>query len=317
MGIIIWYRDVMADPKARVATLSVVSNTILVVGKFITGFLTGSIGIIAEAIHSSIDLVAAIIAFASVRISGQPADKDHHFGHGKAENIAGSVEAVLIFVAAFMILDQAYARITSGGEVEHAGLGVIVMAVATVANIIVSQILLNAGNRLESVALEADGMHLRTDVYTSVGVLVAMAAIWFTGINLIDPIIAIGVGLFIIHAAYEIFVKSFKPLMDSSLSPEEEEEITLAIWNADIKGLVGFHDLRTRRSGSDRYVDLHLVVGYAMSIKEVHDICDLVEEKIMASLPSINVLVHAEPCGEEDCITCKGCENKPELSKID
>jgi len=315
MSIISWYQEVMANPKARVAALSVASNTILVAGKFVTGLLTGSIGIIAEAIHSSIDLVAAVIAFASVRISGRPPDNDHQYGHGKAENIAGSVEAVLIFVAAFMILDQAINRIISGGEVENAGLGVVVMAVATAVNLIVSQILLKAGNRLESVALEADGMHLRTDVYTSIGVLVGMAAIWMTGINIIDPIIAIAVGLFIIHAAYEIFVKSFKPLMDSSLSPEEEEEITIAINTADIKGLVGFHELRTRRSGSDRYVDMHLVVRSDMSITEVHAICDQVEEQVNACLPSIDVLVHAEPCTEQDCIDCKGCERiNPELS---
>jgi len=182
------------------------------------------------------------------------------------------------------------------------------MTVATIANLIVSQILLNAGNRLESVALEAYGMHLRTDVYTSVGVLVGMAAIWKTGINMIDPIIAIAVGLFIIHAAYEIFIKSFSPLMDSSLSPEEEEEITLAIQSAGIQGLVNFHDLRTRRSGSDRYVDMHLVVRKGMTIREVHDICDLVEDRIKDSLPSINVLVHAEPCEETDCPVCQGCE---------
>jgi cation diffusion facilitator family transporter len=308
MGIIAWYKEVMANPKARIEALAVCSNTLLVAGKFVAGFLTGSVGIIAEAIHSSIDLVSSLIAFTSVRISEQPADQDHRYGHGKAENIAGSAEAVLIFVAAVMILEQAINRIVSGGEVENAGLGVAVMAVATVVNIIISQILLNAGNRLESIALEADGMHLRTDVYTSVGVLVGMVAIWITGINILDPIIAIGVGLFIIKAAYEIFVKSFKPLMDSSLSAEEEEEIILAIESADIKGLVSFHDLRTRRSGSDRYVDMHLVVRRGMSIQEVHKICDLVEDQIGACLPSINILVHAEPCEEQDCQTCDGCE---------
>lgn len=300
----------MSDPKARVEALAVCSNTILVIGKFITGVITGSVGIVAEAIHSTIDLISSVIAFSSVRISGQPADKEHRFGHGKAENIAGSVEAILIFAAAIMIMDTAIKRIISGGEVENAGLGVIVMAAATVVNIIVSQILLTQGKKLESIALEADGMHLRTDVYTSIGVLVGMGAIWITGINILDPIIAVGVGLLIIHAAYEIFVKSFKPLMDASLSDEEEIEIANTIQQANIKGLVGFHDLRTRRSGSDRYVDMHLVVRSGLSIDEVHQICDLVEEKLSYSLPQINVLVHAEPCQEEDCITCQGCEER-------
>lgn len=310
MAVLKWYKSVMSDPKARVEALAVCSNTILVIGKFITGLITGSVGIVAEAIHSTIDLVSSVIAFTSVRISGQPADKEHRFGHGKAENIAGSIEAVLIFIAALMILETAIKRITSGGQVEHAGLGVIVMGAATVVNIIVSQILLNQGKKLESVALEADGMHLRTDVYTSIGVLAGMGAIWITGIDILDPIIAVGVGLLIIHAAYEIFVKSFKPLMDASLSDEEEIEIANTIEKANIKGLVGFHDLRTRRSGSDRYVDMHLVVRTGLSIDEVHEICDKVEEELGCCLPQINVLVHAEPCREEDCIYCKGCEEK-------
>ncbi|MEQ8201397.1 MAG: cation diffusion facilitator family transporter [Syntrophomonadaceae bacterium] len=310
MGVVTWYREVMANPKARVEALAICSNTLLVIGKLITGMITGSVGIIAEAIHSTIDMVSSVIAFTSVRISGLPADKEHKFGHGKAENIAGSVEAVLIFVAAVMILDQAVKRIINGGAVENAVLGVIVMAVATVVNIIVSQILLTQGSKLESIALEADGMHLRADVYTSVGVLVGMVAIWVTGFDILDPLIAIVVGLIIIHAAYEIFVKSFRPLMDASLSDEEEEEIAHAVEKANIEGLVGFHDLRTRRSGSERYVDMHLVVRSGLSIDEVHLICDQVEEKIYQSLPHVNVLVHAEPCEEKDCVACKGCQER-------
>lgn len=311
MGLGIWYREVMADPKARVQALAVCSNSVLVTAKFITGAITGSVGIIAEAIHSTIDLVSSLIAFTSVRISGRPADREHQFGHGKAENIAGSIEAILIFVAAAMILNQAVKRLAGGGGVvENAGLGVIVMALATGVNVVVSQILLKQGRKLESVALEADGMHLRADVYTSAGVLVAMAAIWMTGLDIIDPIIAILVGLIIIYAAYEIFIKSFAPLMDASLSHEEEEEIANAIENSGIEGLVGFHDLRTRRSGSERYVDMHLVVRSGLSIDEVHEICDLVEERVHQSLPSVNVLIHAEPCEEKNCSACRGCPGK-------
>jgi cation diffusion facilitator family transporter len=293
-----WCQSVRKDPKASIGALSVVSNTILVAGKFVAGFLTGSVSIIAEAIHSTMDLVAALIAFVSVRIASQPADDEHRYGHGKAENIAGSVEAVLIFVAAIMIMEQAIKRIINGGQVENAGIGVAVMAVATVVNLVVSRILLVNGRKLESVALEADGMHLLTDVYTSVGVLVGMVVIWVTGMNIWDPIIAIIVSLLIVHAAYDIFAKSFQPLMDASLSPEEEEEIIRAINIADTEGLIGYHALRTRRAGSDRYVDMHLVFRTGMSIDDVHVICDEVEFRITASLPTIKVLIHAEPCEE-------------------
>jgi len=296
MQLYAWYQSVISDPKARIGALSVGSNTVLVAAKFAAGILTGSVSIMAEAIHSTMDLVAALIAFVSVRIASRPADEEHHYGHGKAENIAGSVEAVLIFVAAIMILEQAIKRILSGGQVENAGIGVAVMAVATVANLIVSRILLVNGRKLESVALEADGMHLLTDVYTSVGVLAGMAVIWASGMDIWDPVIAIIVALFIVHAAYEIFAKSFKPLMDASLSVEEEEEIIRAIDIINQDGLIGYHELRTRRSGSDRYVDMHLVFRNGMSIDDVHEICDQVEVRIIESLPTIKVMIHAEPC---------------------
>ncbi len=314
-----WIKSVNEDPKARVEALAIGSNSVLVIGKFLTGVLTGSVGIIAEAIHSSIDLVSSLIAFTSVRISGRPADKDHRYGHGKAENIAGTIEAALIFVAAIMILEQAYKRIISGGEVENAFLGVAVMTVATFVNFIVSKILLKNGKKLESVALEADGMHLLTDVYTSLGVLVGMLAIWITGINIIDPIIAICVGLIIIKAAYEIGSKALLPLMDKSLSRKEEETIKQAIEQSDFNGagLVSFHELRTRRSGSDRFVDLHVVVKHDLNITEVHQICDQVEEGLIQCLPSMNVIVHAEPCQPEDCKECRVncCKKEVEVQR--
>lgn len=304
-----WIKSVKNNPKARVEGIAICSNSLLVAGKFITGILTGSVGIIAEAIHSSIDLVSSLIAFTSVNISSRPADEDHRYGHGKAENIAGTIEAALIFLAAIMILDQAYKRIMGGGEVENALLGVIVMTIATVVNYIVSQILLKNGKKLESVALEADGMHLLTDVYTSLGVLVGMLAIWLTGIDIIDPVIAILVGLIIIKAAFEIGIKAVKPLMDKSLSASEESIIIQTLNKIDMPGLVGFHELRTRRSGSDRFVDLHLVVKPDLSIAEVHQICDLVEENLSGALPSMDVIVHAEPCEDSDCLECQAeCE---------
>jgi len=253
--------------------------------------------------------VSSLIAFTSVNISSRPADKDHRYGHGKAENIAGTIEAALIFIAAIMILERAYKRIMGGGEVENALFGVAVMAIATVINFIVSRILLSNGKKLESVALEADGMHLLADVYTSLGVLIGMVAIWLTGINIIDPVIAILVGLIIIKAAFDIGLKSIKPLMDKSLSSAEESIIVQTLNKLEATGMVGFHELRTRRSGSDRFVDLHLVVKPDLSIAEVHNICDLVEEELSAVLPSMNVLVHAEPCEEDDCPHCQtGCE---------
>lgn len=303
-----WARDILADEKSKVAALSIFSNTTLVIFKLIAGIVTGSVSIISEAIHSTLDLLAAVIAFTSVRISSRPPDDEHRYGHGKIENISGTIEALLIFVAAIWILAEAYKKIVYGGEVHTLGVGVIVMAVASLANWLISNLLMKTAIRTESVALEADAMHLRTDVYTSVGVLVGLGVIAITKIQLLDPIIAILVALLITKAAWEITVKSFSPLLDAALPTHEEEQIKEALGLIIPEGLVGFHELRTRRAGSERYVDMHLVVPRDLTIAEVHDLCDLVELKINERLPMVSVLVHAEPCADEDCTACSGCE---------
>lgn len=303
-----WAKNIIADEKAKVAALSVFSNIVLVVFKLIAGIVTGSVSIISEAIHSGLDLLAAIIAFTSVRISHRPPDDRHRYGHGKFENISGTIEALLIFVAAVWILAEAYQKIIHGGEVHTLGIGVIVMAVASLANWLVSNILMKTALRTESVALEADAMHLRTDVFTSVGVLVGLGVIAITKIQILDPIIAIFVALLITKAAWDITVKSFSPLLDTALPAHEEEQIREVLEDIVPKGLVGFHELRTRRAGSERYVDMHLVVPRDLSIAEVHDLCDLIEAKINERLPMVSVLVHAEPCEDEDCLSCNGCE---------
>ncbi len=302
-----WAKNILADEKAKVAALSVLSNITLVIFKVIAGILTGSVSIISEAIHSGLDLLAAIIAFTSVRISSRPPDNEHRYGHGKFENFSATIEALLIFVAAIWILIEAYKKIIHGGEVHTLGVGVIVMAVASMANWLISNLLMKTAIKTESVALEADAMHLRTDVYTSVGVLTGLGIIAITKIQILDPIIAILVALLITKAAWDITVKSFSPLLDAALPTQEEEQIMEALALIMPAGLVGFHELRTRRAGSERYVDMHLVVPRDMSIAEVHDLCDLVELKINERLPMVNVLVHAEPCADEDCTECGGC----------
>ncbi len=308
MQILGWFKSVLKDDKSKVAALSIFSNITLVIFKLIAGILTNSVSIISEAIHSALDLLAAIIAFTSVRISGRPPDEDHRYGHGKIENISGTIEALLIFVAAIWILYEAYEKIIHGGEVQSLGLGVLVMAVASLANLLISNILMKTAIKTESVALEADAMHLRTDVYTSVGVLVGLAVISITKIQILDPIIAIIVALLITKAAWDITIKSFAPLLDVALPTEEEEQIRQALDQIIPEGVVGFHELRTRRAGSLRYVDMHLVVPRDLSIAQVHTLCDLVEEKITERLPRVSILVHAEPCEDEDCLVCIGCD---------
>ncbi|HNX29309.1 MAG TPA: cation diffusion facilitator family transporter [Syntrophomonadaceae bacterium] len=304
-----FYKELMADKKQKVAALSIISNTLLVIFKLVAGILTNSVSIIAEAIHSSLDLLAAIIAFTAVKISGHPPDKTHRYGHGKFENVSGSIEALLIFIAAIWIISEAYQKIINGSAVETISIGIGVMAFASLANWIISGILMKTARETDSIALEADAMHLRTDVYTSLGVMLGLLVLSLTRIQILDPLIALCVALLIIKAAYELTVKAVLPLLDVALPPEEEAEIENALKMTMPQGISSFHQLRTRKAGSERYVDMHLVVQRDLNIAQVHDICDQIENEIELRLSHVHVMVHAEPCGDEDCEHCQtSCE---------
>jgi cation diffusion facilitator family transporter len=293
--------------KVKAARLSVISNSFLILLKLFAGLLTGSISLIAEAIHSLIDLVAAIIAFVSVRVSDRPADEQHPFGHGKAENISGVAEAVLIFVAAGIIIYEAIQRLITGRTLELLEIGIAIMAVSIVVNILVSRYLLRVSRATDSLALEADARHLTTDVIAMVGVLVGLAIVRIgqlvgVNLNILDPIVAILVALLIMKTAYDITKKSFGGLMDIKLPKAEEDEITSCIMEHGGK-VVAFHDLRTRKAGSYRYIELHLVMPKNASVEEAHRMCDHLEQDIRKRLSRTNVTIHVEPCATE-CDQC-------------
>jgi cation diffusion facilitator family transporter len=297
--------------KTSIARLSIASNTVLVVAKLAVGLMIGSVSVISEAIHSGIDLIAALIAYYSVRKSSEPPDREHAFGHGKYENISGAIEASLIFFAALFIIYEAYQKMIHGVVLEDVTLGIAVMAVSVVINFFVSQKLMKTARRTESIALEADAWHLRTDVLTSLGIFAGLVAIKLTGITILDPIFAIVVALFILKAAIELTIKSVKDLMDVNLPDEEVAEIERIIKDHSEK-FAGFHELRTRRSGSDRFIDLHLVVSRDMSVEQAHILVDHIEKDITDRFSRASVITHVEPCDNDE--TCKGCQAK-ECSK--
>lgn len=308
MGPVSFVKELLADEKQKIAALSILSNSTLVLLKLIAGILTNSVSIISEAIHSGLDLVAAIIAFIAVRISSRPPDHRHRYGHGKFENISGTIEALLIFIAAIWIIIEAYDKIVHGAKVETIGIGIAVMAFASLVNWIISGLLMRTATKTDSIALEADALHLRTDVYTSLGVMLGLLVLYVTKIQILDPIIAIAVALLIFKAAYDLTLKALVPLLDVALPPEEEAEINSALSIISAEGIVGFHQLRTRKAGAERYVDMHLVVPRYLSIAQVHDLCDRIEKEIEDRLSYVHVLVHAEPCEDEDCPTCQNSE---------
>lgn len=300
--------------KSSVALLSVVSNGTLVVFKLIVGLVIGSVSVISEAIHSGVDLLASIIAYIAVRTSGKPADKEHPFGHGKVENISGTVEALLIFVAAAWIIFEAVKKLMHPEELDEPGLGIVVMLVSAVANIIVSRMLFKVGKRTDSMALQADAWHLRTDVYTSAGVMLGLAIIYAgkyfapdADLRWIDPLAAISVALLIVRAAYDLTMQSAKDLLDISLPHDEESLIRESIASSD-KRIFGYHNLRTRKAGSDRFVEFHLIVSSDMTVDESHKVADTATDCIRKHLPGTHVTVHVEPCsGACDGKCSSGC----------
>lgn len=307
------------DPKASVALLSVASNTVLVVGKLAVGILIGSVSVISEAIHSSVDLLAAIIAFVAVRTSGRPADDSHAFGHGKYENLSGAVEALLIFVAALWIIWEAVEKLRHPAPMEAPLWGVGIMAVSCVANLFVSRKLFEVGRRTESMALLADAWHLRTDIYTSLGVLGGLLLItlgqWLLpGRNLywLDPVVAMAVALLICKAAWDLTRDAVRDLLDSSLPEGERERVQRQVFG-EFPQVLSFHRLRTRRGGAQRFVDFHMVVAHDMSVEASHHLADRVSARIQEVLPNASVVPHVEPCMGACSEACLGgCTLAPE-----
>ncbi len=285
------------------ARLSVYSNIFLLSMKLLTGFFMGSISVLSEALHSGTDLLAALIANYSVRKAGKPADKMHTFGHGKYENISGTVEAVLIFVASVIILFEAGERILNRSAVEYIGAGIIIMGISAAVNFFISRKIMKIAKKAESIALEADAYHLSTDVYTSIGVFAGLVLIQLTGMPVFDPVMAIIVATIIIKAAYQLTKRSLHGLMDVKLS-DGEENVIKSIIAEHYSQYAEYHDLRSRMSGAERFVDLHLVVPKNQHVADAHEFCDHLEKDIMEKIPNLSLLIHIEPC-EEDCEICK------------
>ena len=279
--------------KSRAASVSVASNATLVVLKLVVGVVSQSVSILSEAIHSANDLVAALIAFASTRVSDRPSDDGHPYGYGKAESLSGAIEAALILFAALWILVEAVRRLIHGGEVEHLGWGAAVMGVSALVNTVVSRYLFRVARQSDSLALEADAHHLTTDVYTSAGVGVGLLVVWFTGWHVVDPLVAIAVALLIARIGWRLTVAASGQLMDHSLPPEE-----VAVIDKILRGearVVGYHRLRTRKSGSDRHVDMHVVLPAATGLGEAHEVARGLENAIERSLPRTRAVVHVDP----------------------
>jgi cation diffusion facilitator family transporter len=280
------------NAKVKIARLSIVSNTLLIIMKVVVGLISGSVSIISEAIHSSMDLIAAIIAFFSVRVSDTPPDSRHPYGHGKVENISGVIEALLIFAAASMIIVEAVKKLAGEPvELDRIWIGSAIMLVSAIVNIIVSRKLYKVARETKSVALEADALHLKTDVYTSLGVAVGLGLIMITGINWLDPIVAIMVALFIIKESYTLLSKAFTPLIDTAWRENEIKDLENKLNQMG----VNYHNLRTRVGGNYRFIDIHVEIPKEESVGSAHSYCDMIENELTSIYDNLTVTIHVEP----------------------
>jgi cation diffusion facilitator family transporter len=281
--------------KTSAALLSVFSNALLIALKLAAAAITGSIAILTEAIHSMIDLMASFVALISVRRADVPPDEDHQYGHEKAENLAATIEGMLILVGAGIIIFEATRRLATGVEVDSLGIGIAVIAFSIVVNVGVSGLLSRRAKTLGSPALEGDAAHLRADALTSLGVLAGLALVEITDEPAWDAIAAIVVAIAIVVSGVRIMRRSSSVLMDEAPPPEELDHIEAVIARTRPPEMLGYHKLRARRAGARRWIDLHVQFRAGTSLERAHDAAHELRDAIRAEMPRSDVLIHIEP----------------------
>lgn len=286
----------LTKEKKIAAAISIISNSMLILLKFIAGFISGSLGIISEAIHSGSDLLASIFTFFSVSESLKPADADHQFGHGKYEDLTSFIEGILIILAALYIIYEAIKKIIFSYRLEiDTNIGLIVMFISIIANLLVSVYLFKTAKKTNSSALYADGEHLRTDVFSSFAVFLGLFFVKLTGNSIFDPIIAIAVAIIIFIAGYRICETSRKSLLDTSLSEDENTQIIRIIDTFVKNDGICLKNLRTRKAGFKKNIELTLLVEKNMHICTSHELCDKIEAEIESRLKNTDITIHLEP----------------------
>jgi len=281
--------------KSRAAAISIASNATLIVLKIAAGAATGSIAILTEAVHSSIDLLASVVAFFSVRKAEEPPDPSHPYGHEKVENLTAALEGVLILVGAAVIIYESVHRLITPSGVDKLGVGIAVIGFSAVANLAVSTYLYRQARVTGSPALEGDAAHLRTDAYTSMGVLVGLVLVKVTGAERFDPITALVIAVAIVWSGVRLVNRSSRVLVDEALPAEELAAVRATIEAYDAPEVSGFHKLRARQAGSRRHIDLHVQFRSGTSLERAHYGSHELQHAISSRLRDADVLIHLEP----------------------
>ncbi|KXP00628.1 cation diffusion facilitator family transporter [Tsukamurella pseudospumae] len=279
---------------SRFALLSIATSIVVIALKILAWRLTGSVGLLSDAAESSVNIVAAVAAFVALKVVAKPADHDHNFGHTKAEYFSAVLEGVMIVVAAVVIIVSAVDRLLNPQALEQVGLGLAISVAATVLNGLVGLYLIRVGRRHRSLALQADGKHLITDVWTTAGVIVGVLLVALTGWLPLDPLIAIAVAVNILVVGARLVWQSGAGLMDAALPVEERAQIDEVLDRHRVAG-IDFHDVRTRESGHERFLQMHMLVPGDWTVQRAHDVTEEVEADLDALFDDLRITVHIEP----------------------
>jgi len=276
------------------AGLSVLTSIVTIVLKFLAYWLTGSVGLLSDAVEAVVNIVAALVALAVLAYAADAPDREHNFGHEKAQYFSSGIEGTLIFVAAGAIIWTAIPRLMAPQPLEQVGLGLALSVLASLANAACAWLMLGAARAHRSITLEADAKHLLTDVWTTAGVVAGVMMVQFTGWLRLDPIVAILVALQILWTGWGLITRSFQGLMDRAVPDEDQARIVEVLARLHDRGC-DYHALRTRVAGAKSFVDVHVLVPGSMSVQDGHDLAEELENEIRARLPHVEVLTHLEP----------------------
>lgn len=282
------------DRVRRLALISIFVALVVVALKFWAWWITGSVALYSDALESTVNVIAALVAWYAIRVSFMPADDEHHFGHHKAEYLSAVAEGVLIVIAALLILREAVGALLEPQPLLQADMGLAVSIFSTVINGVWAWVLINAGRKARSPALIADARHIFSDVVTSIGVVVGLVLALATGWMLLDPLLALIVALNILWQGWKLVNESIQGLMDKAAEPEEHARIERIVLD-NAGGSLEIHDLKTRVAGRATFIEFHMVVNAATSVGASHAICDRIEAALKASIPSVRVIIHVEP----------------------
>jgi cation diffusion facilitator family transporter len=279
----------------RYAYLSIGAAIITIILKLTAYWITNSVGLLSDALEAGVNLLAALIVLGAIRVVEKPPDADHEYGHDKAGYLSSGIEGILILLAALTIIIASFRRLLDPQPIEQPGIGLMIALLASAINLLVARTLIRVGKGRDSIILEADGQHLMTDVWTSIGVVLGVSAAVITGVTRIDPLIAILVGAKIGWEGARIVLKSLRGLMDTSIEQQERDVLTELLDRHEVEQGIQWHALRTRQAGARRFVSVHLLVPGDLSVQQAHDLSEQLEAEIRSLIPNSSVFTHIEP----------------------